>query len=403
MEDALDEIELYNEDTLTLPARNSEQQQPASGTRARGSNFFYRYELDSACLTFTAAGQDGGSCKRVEKDSLTMGDLYAGMGTMSLAARHCGFSVLFGVEDDAAARTSYHLNTSPASFNPLPAAAGGEPVVCKTYPTTVEGFNQLLGEGHAQLQGHLGGCVTVLHATPPSLKLSSAGTRARGIRQGFGATMETIKLIKPPFVTVEEVPEFYSATGGKGADVAGEHACLHMFAQLLDAGYQLRPTLLNTLYYGLPQSRWCAMLFAARDGFELPAAPKPRYRTPEAVPMKSLKPGRLRVPGGWAHALLPSKHSPGGVSAYATWLASPTRYPGQRAVEAFPLERHIMAPDNDVIEDTSNSVLPDGYYPALIEASHTGRAGKGACLNPFEPRVTTLEERCRLQGIPTDM
>jgi hypothetical protein len=49
----------------------------------------------------------------------------------------CGFSVLFGVEDDAAARTSYHLNTSPASFNPLPAAAGGEPVVCKTYPTTV--------------------------------------------------------------------------------------------------------------------------------------------------------------------------------------------------------------------------------------------------------------------------
>jgi hypothetical protein len=67
MEDALDEIELYNEDTLTLPARNSEQQQPASGTRARGSNFFYRYELDSACLTFTAAGQDGGSCKRVEK------------------------------------------------------------------------------------------------------------------------------------------------------------------------------------------------------------------------------------------------------------------------------------------------------------------------------------------------
>lgn len=41
-----------------------------------------------------------------------------------------------------------------------------------------------------------------------------------------------------------------------------------------------------------------------------------------------------------------------------------------------------------------------GFYPTLTKDNVTRRDREGAWLNPWEDRLTTLEERCRLMAVP---
>jgi DNA (cytosine-5)-methyltransferase 1 len=120
------------------------------------------------------------------------------------------------------------------------------------------------------------------HFSPPCNGFSAVNTSGgRNDIQNNECTLEcieTVRLRKPNFVTMENVLGLLHVTGITGAGRTKVSYLQEFMAELLSMGYQIRLCKkLTATHYGDPQERDRVILFAAKRGYALPEAPRPTH------------------------------------------------------------------------------------------------------------------------------
>eukprot|EP00775_Hariotina_reticulata_P006940 gene6940-7158_t len=345
---------------------NFQMQDQESGSRDNG--FWYQCYFDHTSYTFDtvpgAVAQQPGQL--LEKSRLTMADLFCGAGTVSVAARAAGWSVMYGVDSHGACCSSYFENMQGGPgglpFNPIHV-----PQQPQVVPAKVEDLARQVAAGTADLPH-----VEYIHGSPPCQELSRRKKDQLKCFTGAELTafVSIVKHYRPAFVTLEEVsgfiwhmfseealrgplagfpnppaaeadntaateaddftadddadedddtlPEDDQSVWGNDDGKVSFNACLLVVPQLLDAGYQVRLCMVNSASYGAPQNRLRVLLLAARHGFTLPCPPVPRYKAPK--PRRELvtssdcnflpRDGKLAVPWWDVLSLSPDSAGP---------------------------------------------------------------------------------------------
>ena len=177
-------------------------------------------------------------------------DLFCGIGGMSLGMARAGFNVAAAIDYDPV-HASVHKYNFPD---------------CKTICASIEKISsEEFCSGEV-----LSGEVIYCHFSPPCQGFSYGGGRNENDprnKLGLEAT-RIVKKIRPRYVTMENVK---GITSGYGAD------CLRaIISDLIEGGYNvLNPKVLNTVNYGIPQTRERLWIIAARQDVAIPSYPKP--------------------------------------------------------------------------------------------------------------------------------
>jgi DNA (cytosine-5)-methyltransferase 1 len=186
-------------------------------------------------------------------------DLFAGCGGISLGFHAVGFNILGAVEIDPVAVKSHALN-----FH-----SGADPEVFSRHALsrdiTITGPSDLMRD--FGLQGCVDGQVDVLVGGPPCQAFARIGrAKLREIAEHPEAYLKDprgnlylryldyVKALKPISLLIENVPDMLNYGGHNIAEEVSE--------ALTAMGYNVRYTLLNAVYYGVPEMRERMFLLA---------------------------------------------------------------------------------------------------------------------------------------------
>lgn len=174
-------------------------------------------------------------------------DLFAGVGGLSLGFETCGFDVVMANEYDEAIANAYKLNH-------------------KNTNVVVGDITKL---DLKKIFGRFVGKIDVIIGGPPCQGFSQKGQRKTIHDERnflFKYYVEVVKLVRPRYFVMENVPNLLTAEKGFFRNEIEE---------LFDSiGYKLTMGILNASDYGVPQNRRRAVIIGKMGG-EAPKLPKP--------------------------------------------------------------------------------------------------------------------------------
>jgi len=191
----------------------------------------------------------------------TVLDLFSGAGGLALGFRMAGFKTIAGIDNDAAS-----LETFKHSF---PDAI-----------TICEDLSSISPELTSFFKG-LRNKVDVIVGGPPCQGFSIAGKRLIDDPRNslYRHYIETVKVVKPIYVVIENVPTIRSMGGGKIAAA--------IIQDLEDLGYKVEVITINASDYGVPQNRKRTFFIAKKGSlpaiFPEPLTPHDKLTTKDAI------------------------------------------------------------------------------------------------------------------------
>ena len=198
-------------------------------------------------------------------------DLFSGCGGISLGFEAAGFEIAAAVEMDKHAAKSHALN-----FHPTDARHG------RAFDITATSASQLcnhlgLGQTEHAIDVIVGGPPCQAFARVGRAKLREVDEHPEAFlhdprAQLYKAYLDYVTDFKPLALLVENVPDVLN----HGGQNIAEEICL----VLKSKGYVCRYTLLNSVFYGVPQMRERMFLLAYRQELEIadPRFPEPTHR-----------------------------------------------------------------------------------------------------------------------------
>jgi len=319
---------------------------------------------------------------RSDTTSLTVVDLFAGAGGLSLGFKKAGFQTLWAADHNAAAVKTFEHNL-------------GQSVTCVEISTNTDIPHP-----------------TVIIGGPPCQGFSSAGTRKVGDERNTLVSVfaQIVARVKPKAFVFENVEGFLTSEQGKG---------IHdLLRPLIAGGYRVHLRKINAANFGVPQHRK-RVLAIGGFGFD-PTFPEPTHSAfgapgallaathlPKAITVEEaiqpLPPPPKQAPGQ------PTDHYSGPIDAERLlkittlkpgqtmrdlpeeyWHASYRRRAYRRVKDGMPTERRGGAPAG------MRRLRPDEPSKAI-----TGRASS-EFIHPWENRFLTLRECARLQTFPNN-
>lgn len=188
-------------------------------------------------------------------------DLFAGCGGISLGFHSAGFEMVGAVEIDAAAARShalnFHRNASPDLFE-----AHAKPRdITAIEPHELLSIYGLSGPADAQIDVIVGGPPCQAFARVGRAKLREVAEHPEAFLRDprsnlYLRYLDYVRALKPVALLMENVPDVLNFGGHNVAEEVCE--VLH------DLGYEPRYTLLNAVFYGVPEMRERMLLVAYR-------------------------------------------------------------------------------------------------------------------------------------------
>ncbi|MCM2453561.1 DNA cytosine methyltransferase [Agrobacterium vitis] len=311
-------------------------------------------------------------------------DLFAGAGGFSLSAVQAGCEIVFAVEFDKNAATTYKHN--------IGAKARSENVVVYNDDITS------LGAGHLAQRHFPNGDCDLLLGGPPCQGFSAHRINDAGVDDPRNALIHEyfafVRSLKPRAFLMENVPGMLWPRHRSYLD--------EFYRQALDSGYTLyQPQKLDARDYGIPQRRQRVFILGIRDDisdekFEWP--PKPSHSAPELTGATGLKPW---VSCETAFVNLPAddingvhmNHSPELVAAFERTPANG----GSRKDSGRLLNCHI---DHDGHNDVYGRI--DSRKPAPTMTTACINPSKGRFVHPVLNHGITARQAARIQTFPDD-
>jgi DNA (cytosine-5)-methyltransferase 1 len=193
--------------------------------------------------------------------SPTVLDLFSGAGGLALGFKRAGFETIAGIDNDAASLETFAWNFPNSR-------------------TICEDLSSVSSE-LALFFKSLKGKVDVIVGGPPCQGFSIAGKRIIDDPRNslYRHYIETVKVIKPRYVVIENVPTIRTMGGGKVANA--------IIQDLENLGYEVRVMTVNASDYGVPQNRKRAFFIAKKGSppivFPDPLTPVMKLTTKDAI------------------------------------------------------------------------------------------------------------------------
>jgi DNA (cytosine-5)-methyltransferase 1 len=173
-----------------------------------------------------------------DSNSLTVLDLFSGAGGLALGFKSAGFKTIAGVDNDSASLETFARNFPDSR-------------------TICEDLSSVSVE-LARFFKSLRGKVDVIVGGPPCQGFSIAGKRIIDDPRNslYRHYIETVEVIRPKYVVIENVPTIRTMGDGKIANA--------IIQDLENLGYEVRVMTVNASDYGVPQNRKRAFFIAKR-------------------------------------------------------------------------------------------------------------------------------------------
>ena len=308
-------------------------------------------------------------------------DLFAGVGGMSLGFENAGFEVILANEYDAAIAAAYEKNHKKTKM------------ICGDI-TKLD-----LNKTFLNYKGK----VDVIIGGPPCQGFSQKGQRKTIHDERnflFKYYVEVVKLVKPKYFVMENVPNLLTAECG--------YFWTEIEALFNSLGYQLKKGILNASDYGVPQNRRRAVIIG-KFGEIAPDLPTPKS---ESVTIWDAISDLAYLKSGEGEETQNYRNEP--QSEYQKKLRSgSTMLYNHVATKHSPLalERLAMIPPN-----AGKEVLPEEHLTKSIYSGTWTRMRKdeisvtittrfdtpssGKFTHPFLDRAITVREAARIQSFP---
>jgi DNA (cytosine-5)-methyltransferase 1 len=193
--------------------------------------------------------------------TLSVLDLFSGAGGLAHGFRAAGFKTIAGIDSDSSSLKTFARNFPEAR------------TVCED----LSSISSELGRYLKSLQGK----IDVIVGGPPCQGFSIAGKRLINDPRNslYRHYIETVQVVKPKYVVIENVPTIRTMGGGKIAAAIVE--------DLESLGYQVRVETVNASDYGVPQNRKRAFFIAKKGAepvfFPKPLTPQKKITTKDAI------------------------------------------------------------------------------------------------------------------------
>ena len=297
---------------------------------------------------------------------LTLIDLFAGAGGMTLGFLRAGFDPIFAVESHADAAKTYEENFG-----------------CHVFPGLIEDVDEFPK-------------ADVIVGGPPCQGFTPLGRdldakRRRALNRLWKEYLRAVREVRPMVFVIENVPQFLTSD---------HYAGLVREIQRDDAlrDYEIDAAVLNAVDYGVPQHRRRAIIIGSRVG--APQWPEPTHgpRSTTGRPVKTVRSALGRLP-----------HKP----TEKNWHVSRQPTPLSR-------ERYRVIPEGGnrfQLAERRPDLLPDCWRrktngttdvfgrlwwdrPSLTVRTEFHKPEKGRYLHPTAHRPITHREAARLQTFP---
>lgn len=322
---------------------------------------------------------------------LSVIDLFAGAGGMSLGFEQAGFLPVLGLDDDERAITAYGLN--------FPGAA-----ILAEDASDVTGSELLSAAG-------IDTCAVVVGG-PPCAAFSVGGQRLRddARRSWIGEFGRLVREIDPSYFVMENVPGILSP------------GCLEVVEQfVLDmklGGYELcDPWVLSATDFGVPQRRRRVFIAGARSGLSTPVAPTPSSSTP-TTSRQAIEDLKL-IHDGCAQINGDHPESSGSLSQFAARMSGLAQDPDDLSrprpnppavtgCERVDHSQEVIQRFQSIEPGKSDTISrfirlhPDRPAPTIRAGTLSGH-GSHTAPRPIHydyPRCITVREAARLQSLP---
>lgn len=315
---------------------------------------------------------------------LKVADLFAGAGGFSLAAVQAGCEIVFAVEFDKNAATTYRDNI-------------GAETRSKNVVVYNKDITSLDASGLAKKHFPDADCDLLLGG-PPCQGFSAHRINDAGVADPRNALIhdyfDFVRSLKPKAFLMENVPGMLWPRHKSYVD--------EFYRQARRSGYVVyQPQKLDARDYGIPQRRQRVFILGVRadisvDGFEWP--PKPTHSAAESTGMTGLKPW---LPCDAAFVDLPDEdingvhmnHGPELVAAFARTPANG----GSRRDSGRILGCHL---NHDGHNDVYGRIDPSKPAPTMTTACIN--PSKGRFVHPVLNHGITARQAARIQTFPDD-
>ncbi|MCM1497180.1 MAG: DNA cytosine methyltransferase [Clostridium sp.] len=308
-------------------------------------------------------------------------DLFAGVGGLSLGFEMCGFDVVLANEYDASIAAAYTAN----------------------HRDTKMIVGDITSLDLQKTFGIYSGDIDVVIGGPPCQGFSQKGQRKTIHDERnflFKYYVEVVKLVKPRYFVMENVPNLLTAEGGYFYREIEE-----LFKSI---GYSLKSGVLNASDYGVPQNRRRAVIIGKKDG----AAPEPPKPKDVSVTIWDAISDLAYLESGEGTEKQNYRNEP--QSDYQKLLrsGSETLYNHVATKHSgLALERLAMIPPNAGKEVLPKEHLTKSIYSGTwtrmrkdeISVTITTRfdtPSSGKFTHPFLDRAITVREAARIQSFP---
>ncbi|CAL8463715.1 g3249 [Coccomyxa elongata] len=298
--------QLTAEELQACQEKLPENEEAASLDPDKPELFFYSLQYDHTVKRFETVWLERDAHikqpRRYVKGPLTMMDAFCGVGNCSKAAQLLSeasaqaaaaaqpagvpaapraFDIKWGIEKEKDVFSVYVENIS-----------GEDCHLDLLHAVSIETFVE--GTRHYHKTGELPKWgkpperdgVGLLHCSPPCQGLSKLNTwtdEARveeGLFPVLDQLMELVDLVRPTFMTLEEVTTFLLTSlrldhKEKGGGTRQVRCIWRVLLPLLDMGYQVDVRILNAVHYAVPQLRKRLIIFVAKPDYQLPTPPTP--------------------------------------------------------------------------------------------------------------------------------
>jgi DNA (cytosine-5)-methyltransferase 1 len=193
--------------------------------------------------------------------SPTVLDLFSGAGGLALGFRSAGFKTIAGIDNDPASLETFARNFPDSR------------TICEDLSTVSPELKSFFKSLRDNIDVIVGG--------PPCQGFSIAGKRLIDDPRNslYRHYVETVKVVRPKYVVIENVPTIRTMGGGKVAKA---------ITQDLEAlGYAVKVMNVNASDYGVPQNRKRTFFVAKKDSepvdFPDPITPENKLTTKDAI------------------------------------------------------------------------------------------------------------------------
>jgi DNA (cytosine-5)-methyltransferase 1 len=201
-------------------------------------------------------------------------DLFAGCGGLSLGFQSVGFEIIGAVEIDPLAAASHRLNLegaiegiNPSDLSKDITTVEPEELAKEVLPNVppAESVDVIVGGPPCQAFARVGRAkLREVQAHPEAFKQDPRGNL-------YLRYLHYVEKLQPLAILMENVPDIIN--------VGGHNIAEEICEALADIGYKCQYTLLNTVFYGVPQTRERMFLVAYAKELDVEVAfPKPTHR-----------------------------------------------------------------------------------------------------------------------------